>query len=124
MDDISRKFQRDLNTGLVGFVLLGVLEASNEDLYGYDIAKRLQEGREGESIFKEGSLYPVLRALAAKGWLASRIVPSYSGPPRRYYRITAAGRVVLANWRAVWSDTRDFVERFAAQAVDSPRDAT
>jgi len=112
MDDVSRKFQRDLNTGLVGFVLLSVLEANDDDLYGYDIAKRLQEGREGESIFKEGSLYPVLRSLAAKGWLSSRIVPSYSGPPRRYYRITDEGRAVLAEWRSVWRETRDFVDQF------------
>ena len=124
MNDVSRKFQRDLNAGLVGFVLLGVLESSEGDLYGYDIAKRLQQGRDAEPVFKEGSLYPVLRALAAKGWLASRIVPSYSGPPRRYYRITETGRAVLADWRAVWPDTRDFVERFAARAVDSPRGAT
>ena len=124
MNDVSRKFQRDLNAGLVGFVLLGVLESSEGDLYGYDIAKRLQQGRDAEPVFKEGRLYPVLRALAAKGWLASRIVPSYSGPPRRYYRITETGRAVLADWRAVWSDTRDFVERFAARAVDSPRGAT
>lgn len=114
MDDVSRKFQRDLNAGLVGFVLLGLLDRTEGDLYGYDIAKRLQEGREGDPVFKDGSVYPVLRAFAAKGWLSSRIVPSYSGPPRRYYRITEPGREVLGRWRIVWSDTRDFVERFAS----------
>jgi PadR family transcriptional regulator PadR len=44
--------------------------------------------------------------------LTSRIVPSYSGPPRRYYRITPQGRTVLAAWRAIWNETRDFVDRF------------
>ena len=85
MDDIARKFQRDLNAGLVALVLLGVLAETDEDLYGYDIAKRLQRVRDGEALFKEGTIYPVLRSLAASGWLSSRIVPSYSGPPRRYY---------------------------------------
>jgi PadR family transcriptional regulator PadR len=89
-----------------------VLAETDEDLYGYDIAKRLQRAREGEPIFKEGTIYPVLRSLAASGWLTSRIVPSYSGPPRRYYRITDEGRAVLAQWRAVWQDTRDFVDQF------------
>jgi hypothetical protein len=65
MDDISRKFQRDLNAGLVALVLLGVLAETDEDLYGYDIAKRLQRAREGDPIFKEGTIYPVLRSLAA-----------------------------------------------------------
>jgi PadR family transcriptional regulator PadR len=111
-DETSRKFQRDLNAGLVALVLLGVLAESGEDLYGYDIAKRLQRAREGEPLFKEGTIYPVLRSLAASGWLSSRIVPSYSGPPRRYYRITDEGRAVLAQWRGVWRDTRDFVDQF------------
>ncbi|MFM7798046.1 MAG: PadR family transcriptional regulator [Planctomycetota bacterium] len=111
-DDIARKFQRDLNAGLVALVLLGVLAETDEDLYGYDIAKRLQRARDGEALFKEGTIYPVLRSLAASGWLSSRIVPSYSGPPRRYYRITDEGRAVLARWRSVWRDTRDFVDQF------------
>ena len=62
-----RKFQKDLNAGLVALVLLGVLERSTEDLYGYEIAKRLQRANEGEALFKEGTIYPVLRALAAAG---------------------------------------------------------
>ena len=115
-DDISRKFQRDLNAGLVALVLLGVLAETDEDLYGYDIAKRLQRVRDGEALFKEGTIYPVLRSLAASGWLSSRIVPSYSGPPRRYYRITDEGRAVLARWRSVWRDTRDFVDQFTGPA--------
>jgi PadR family transcriptional regulator PadR len=116
MDDIARKFQRDLNAGLVALVLLGVLAETDEDLYGYDIAKRLQLIRDGEALFKEGTIYPVLRSLAASGWLSSRIVPSYSGPPRRYYRITEEGRAVLARWRSVWRDTRDFVDQFTGPA--------
>jgi PadR family transcriptional regulator PadR len=115
-DDVSRKFQRDLNAGLVALVLLGVLAETDEDLYGYDIAKRLQRVRDGEALFKEGTIYPVLRSLAASGWLSSRIVPSYSGPPRRYYRITDEGRAVLARWRSVWRDTRDFVDQFTGPA--------
>ena len=110
MTDTDRKFQKDLNAGLVGLVLLAVLAASDEDLYGYDIAKRLQRSRDGASLFSEGALYPVLRSLAAAGCLTSRIVPSYSGPPRRYYRITDEGRAVLAARRATWRETRDFVD--------------
>ena len=108
----ARKFQKDLNAGLVALVLLGVLSRSSEDLYGYEIAKQLQKANEGEPLFKEGTVYPVLRALSANGLLTSRIVPSYSGPPRRYYRITDEGRAVLADWSGIWRQTRDFVDRF------------
>jgi len=96
----------------VGLVLLAVLDGSGEDLYGYEIAKRLAIANDGTSIFKEGTIYPVLRALSAADLLTSRIVPSYSGPPRRYYRITDQGRAVLAEWKAIWQGTRSFVDRF------------
>jgi PadR family transcriptional regulator PadR len=113
MDDSNeRKFQKELNGGLVGLVLLAVLAESDEDLYGYEIAKRLANANEGTSIFKEGTIYPVLRAMSAGNLLTSRIVPSYSGPPRRYYRITEQGRSVLAEWKVIWASTRDFVDRF------------
>jgi PadR family transcriptional regulator PadR len=109
---LSQKFQRELNAGLVGLVLLAVLSQAEEDLYGYQIAKRLQHLSDGSSPVKQGALYPVLRQLSANGLLASRIVPSYSGPPRRYYRITEAGRRTLAEWRDIWHATRNFVDEF------------
>jgi PadR family transcriptional regulator, regulatory protein PadR len=111
-DRLSQKFQRELNAGLVGLVLLAVLGQADEDLYGYQIAKRLQDRAGGAAPVKQGALYPVLRQLSANGLLASRIVPSYAGPPRRYYRITEAGRAALAEWLAIWRDTRDFVDGF------------
>jgi PadR family transcriptional regulator PadR len=114
-NSVAKKFQKDLNGGLVGLVLLAVLNESTEDLYGYEIAKRLAHANEGVSIFKEGTIYPVLRAMSAGSLLTSRIVPSYSGPPRRYYRITDQGRSVLAQWSAIWAGTRSFVDRFIAQ---------
>jgi PadR family transcriptional regulator PadR len=111
-DRYSRKFQKELNAGLVALVLLAVLDASSEDMYGYEIAKRLQRANEGDALFKEGTVYPVLRALSADGFLRSRIEPSDAGPPRRYYRITREGRALLRQWSGIWSETRDFVDRF------------
>jgi PadR family transcriptional regulator PadR len=109
-DAQARKFQRELSAGLTSLVLLSVLAEADSDLYGYEIAKRLSGAGDRPSPFKQGALYPVLRNMSAAGLLASRVVPSYSGPPRRYYRITPLGRDVLGNWRATWSDTRDFVD--------------
>ena len=105
-----RKFQRELSAGLTSLVLLSVLSETTADLYGYEIARRLggEDGR--ASPFKQGALYPVLRNMSASGLLSSRVVPSYSGPPRRYYRITPLGCEVLASWRATWADTRSFVD--------------
>lgn len=117
---LSLKFQRELNAGLVGLVLLAILDQAGEDLYGYQIAKRLQDFAGGKAPVKQGALYPVLRQLSANGLLASRIVPSYAGPPRRYYRITEAGRTQLAEWRGIWRSTRDFVDGFTEANGASP----
>jgi PadR family transcriptional regulator PadR len=107
---LTRKFQRELSAGLTALVLLAVLADADVDLYGYEIARRLAGEQEAAGPFKLGALYPVLRNLSAAGLLSSRVVPSYAGPPRRYYRITPQGREALAAWRAAWATTRDFVD--------------
>ena len=118
LDPLSRKFQKELSAGLVALVLLAILDQAEEDLYGYQIAKRLQREAGPGALVKQGALYPVLRTLSAAGLLSSRVVPSYSGPPRRYYAITAAGRSTLAQWRDIWRDTRDFVNDFTDSTGD------
>ena len=112
----SRKFQRELTAGLTSLVLLSVLADAGEDLYGYEISRRLSGGQAG-GPFKLGALYPVLRNLSAAGLLSSRVVPSYAGPPRRYYRITPLGREALATWRGTWVATRDFVDAILNRAA-------
>jgi|APFre7841882724_1041349.scaffolds.fasta_scaffold198402_2 PadR family transcriptional regulator PadR len=109
-DALARKFQRELSAGLTSLVLLSVLADATEDLYGYEIARRLTGDGERTGPFKQGALYPVLRNMSAAGLLSSRVVPSYSGPPRRYYRITPLGHEVLRSWRAAWQETRAFVD--------------
>ena len=52
----------------------------------------------------------MLRNLEAAGLLDSFVEPSVSGPPRRYYRATAAGRDVLTDWSAAWRATRDSLD--------------
>ena len=117
----ARKFQRELTAGLTALVLLSVLAEVGQDLYGYEIARRLASAGDVVTPFKQGALYPVLRNLSAAGLLSSRVVPSYSGPPRRYYRITPLGREVLASWRASWNSTRDFVDTIIQRAEDQEK---
>ena len=105
-----RKFQKELNAGTVSLVLLSILAAAHEPLYGYQIAKQLDRDGGSSAIMKQGTLYPVLRALCGSGFLDSHVEPSVSGPPRRYYHITEAGRVVLAQWKHAWVSTREFVD--------------
>jgi PadR family transcriptional regulator PadR len=115
-ESLTRKFQRELGAGLTALVLLSILADTSDDLYGYEIARRLTVATGEASPFKQGALYPVLRNMSASGLLTSRVVPSYSGPPRRYYRITPLGRDVLASWRDTWFTTRSFVDAIVARS--------
>jgi PadR family transcriptional regulator PadR len=109
--DISdRKFQKDLNAGIAALVLLSVLSRAVEPMYGYQIAKLIKEEA---STIKQGTLYPVLRALESSGLLESEVEPSISRPPRRYYRITEAGRDTLARWLRIWNQTKNLVDSVA-----------
>ena len=105
-----RKFRKELSAGTVALALLAVLAMTETPMYGYQIAKRLEREGEGVLTGKQSALYPVLRNLHENGLLASHVEPSVTGPPRRYYQITAQGRQALAEWAAAWHATRDFVD--------------
>ena len=108
-EDLTRKFRKELITGLSSLVLLLVLEQSGTEMYGYEIAKAMKLD-DDNPLFKQGAIYPVLRALHAAGLLASRVEASAFGPPRRYYQITDPGRQTLGEWLIAWRDMRSFVD--------------
>ena len=106
----TKKFQKELNAGISSLVLLNVLNRSAEPMYGYQIAKMLEDNSPDLPLMKQGTLYPVLRSLEESGLLSSMVEPSVSGPPRRYYTITPEGRTTLADWIGIWNQTQNFVE--------------
>jgi len=110
LDLALRKFQRELSAGTVSLALLAVLAAAPGPMYGYQIAKQLDETGEGVLSGKQSALYPVLRNLEAAGFLQSHVEPSVAGPPRRYYQITEPGRTALNEWAAAWRATRTSVD--------------
>jgi PadR family transcriptional regulator PadR len=106
----DKKFQKELNAGVTELVLLSAVSRATEPMYGYQIAKLIDEGRENEPVIKLGTLYPVLRSLERSGLLESQVEPSVAGPPRRYYEITESGRQALKRWTEIWGQTRAFVD--------------
>jgi PadR family transcriptional regulator PadR len=113
-----RKFVKELNSGTVSLVLLTIIEGSDKPLYGYEIAKLLEQSISDELPMKRGTLYPALRSMEEKGLLESEVEPSISGPPRKYYSITDQGRKALVVWKETWRRTRDFVDGTLEGDVD------
>lgn len=106
----TKKFQKELNAGTASLILLSVLSRSKAPQYGYQIAKMLEESGPDIPMMKQGTLYPVLRSLEDNGLLESTVEPSVSGPPRRYYKITADGQAAMTEWLEIWKQTKKFVD--------------
>ena len=73
----------------------------DEDGYGYDVVRRLRAA--GIAEVGDASVYGTLRRLYSGGALTSYVVPSESGPHRKYYGITPAGRAQLKQQRDDWT---------------------
>lgn len=106
----DRKFRKELSAGITALALLGIMDGASDALYGYSVAKLMEERGEGAKIVKHGTLYPVLRSLEGAGLLLSSVEPSVAGPPRRYYSITPSGREALERWKAIWRETAVFMD--------------
>jgi DNA-binding PadR family transcriptional regulator len=72
------------------------------DSYGYAILQRVRERSGGRIAWTDGMLYPVLHRLERLGHVRARWELAESGRRRKYYRITARGRDVLAEERRQW----------------------
>ncbi len=88
-------------------LLLQVL--SEQEDYGYSVVVRLQDL--GFDAIAEGTVYPALSRLEAKGLLTSRLEPSQAGPARKYYRPTTAGVTELDRAAGAWVSLRANVDR-------------
>jgi PadR family transcriptional regulator PadR len=81
-----------------------ILEALvREPSHGYRIAQQIKARSHGVLDFKEGTLYPALHKLENEGLVESH-EDIEKGRPRRYYRITKAGRAALTKDRADWRE--------------------
>lgn len=90
-----------------GVVVLAVLSQMDTARYGYSLIQRLSE--QGLDI-EEGTLYPLMRRLEKQGLLESEWEVG-EARPRKYYRISAAGRDVLTILRAEWAATVELMNR-------------
>lgn len=108
-NETDKKYQKELNAGTAAVVLLSILDKAEKPMYGYQIAKHIENFVE-DMPMTQGALYPVLRSLESSSLLESEVEPSVSGPPRRYYKITESGHETLKRWTDIWSQTKVFVD--------------
>lgn len=108
-DDVIDKLRLELRRGLLVLAVLSQLEQAQ---YGYSLIQRLAE--QGLEI-EEGTLYPLLRRLEGQGLLESDWEVG-EARPRKYYRISAAGRMVRDGLTREWLETVAVMRRVLGDA--------
>lgn len=100
MRHIKRIRDRELKKGSAELLILALVETRAR--HGYDIAKLIEQRSGGTVRFNIPSLYPLLYRLEKRGWIQGRWIERPGERRRRCYRLTAAGRRVLAEQRSGW----------------------
>jgi len=101
-------------SGVPELLLLRLL--TDEELYGYEIVRKIREATGDAISLGEGVVYPVLHSLEAAGALRSRrrVV---GGRERVYYTATKRGRARLANLAAHWTRINDGIRLALAEMI-------
>lgn len=97
---VTQSLERELKRGSAELLVLALLE--ERDLHGYDIARLIGDRSGGAISFHVASLYPTLYRMEEKKLIEGRWVEKAGQRRRRYYRLTAAGKKVLASQRSLW----------------------
>jgi transcriptional regulator len=87
--------------GALDMLVLKALHAG--PLHGYAIALRLEQLSNDVLSVEEGSLYPALYRMEARGWLSSEWAVTDTGRRARFYKLTRAGRAQLAAEMKSWN---------------------
>ena len=102
-----------LKKGVLVLCVLALL--SHEDNYAYEIASRLAT----DIGMGEGTIYPLMRRMQSDGLVDTYLVESASGPSRKYYRLTEAGRRAYDSQKTEWSGFARAVDGILASPAPS-----
>ena len=91
----------DLLQGTLELLILKTLQL-DEPMHGWGVATRIQQLSEDVLQLNQGSLYPALHRLEAKGWIRSEWGTSSNNRRAKFYRLTALGRGQLADEQEQW----------------------
>src|SRR5678815_5295303 len=96
-----RGIERDRKRGSLELIVLHLLAPG--EAYGYEIVAKLTAQTNGALEVTDGTLYPVLYRLERAGSVTVRWETPERGVPRKYYRLTDAGRDELEQLEHEWT---------------------
>jgi PadR family transcriptional regulator PadR len=108
-----------LRRGALEYCVLALLQ--QQERYGFELVRSLSEV--DGLVTSEGTIYPLLTRLRKEELVTTFWQESASGPPRRYYRLTAAGGAALATFSEEWTRFRDGVDALLTNGGRHDHDA-
>lgn len=105
------ELDKEIIKGYLESIILSLLK--DEDLYGYEISKRVRAISNSTFEIKEGTLYAVLKRLENSSLIKGYWSDSESGGGRRrYYKITEVGNEFLLNKKREWEFFKEIIDKF------------
>ncbi|KAA0143156.1 PadR family transcriptional regulator [Gimesia chilikensis] len=105
-----QSWMSQLRKGVTELTVLAALRQG--EAYGYELLQRINH-IEGLAL-TESTVYPLLARLKREKFVSVRVAPSPSGPPRRYYKLTATGQIrlqeMLGQWKLMGNAVSQLVE--------------
>ncbi|MFD9006197.1 PadR family transcriptional regulator [Streptomyces sp. NPDC059582] len=98
LPDGARSGVSQLRRGILQFCVLALLRGGER--YAFELVRELCDAH--GLVTSEGTIYPLLSRLRKEGWVNTVWKESDSGPPRRYYTLTATGRRALDEFAREW----------------------
>ena len=82
-----------------------------QDMYGYELVEAVSKIVD----VNEGTIYPILKRLTNEKYFENYTKVSTEGPIRKYYHITASGKLykdnALEEWKKFSKEVNKFLER-------------
>ena len=101
-----------LKKGVMEIVVLSMLR--RKDYYGYELVTEISKYIE----MSEGTIYPLLNRFKKDGLVDTYLAESHNGPPRKYYRITDAGRKEFKESLREWTEFTKAVKKILTEGGD------
>ncbi len=112
----------DMLRGNTEMIILAHL--MKKESYGYEINKHIQLKSSHQFELKEATLYGAFRRLEEAGHVSFYWGDEQTGARRRYYRITAGGRVAYERYRSEWNEAVAVITTLIAQDEVEKEDGT
>lgn len=108
---LNKRIDSKITRGSAELAILSLL--AEQSLYGFEIAKEIEQRSGGALRFTLASLYPLLYEMERRGWVEGYWRANHIGRDRRYYHLTSAGRRRLTPLRQEWHSFFQALDRIA-----------